>query len=347
MTLNKKSKVTLRDIAAAVNLSPAAVSQILNNKEINYCSEATKERVRQAARDLGYRRNIGYKLMHHQSTGTVGIMIASGFIPQEEHYRTLILELLREFEERSLAAFCHIMPRNEKQALAKVHDYIARGVEHFVFIGCPTGWEKIDEECSRLGITAVFTREFTRRFVANDVTSGLEVIFRHLIGHCGENFKLLCSESWASAPENNRLDALQRIFPELSREKIIEKFIFLTSNPAEGCDLPRWAYETSSKGTADILRKYPDLKGIIFVNDLFAWGGSELLRTENYKKYRNLYLAGCNYNLLMRFTPLNFATVEFDVHAMVQAVADAALSDAPCRKWIPTIPHINVAPNSN
>ena len=86
MTLNKKSKVTLRDIAAAVNLSPAAVSQILNNKEINYCSEATKERVRQAARDLGYRRNIGYKLMHHQSTGTVGIMIASGFIPQEEHY---------------------------------------------------------------------------------------------------------------------------------------------------------------------------------------------------------------------------------------------------------------------
>ena len=47
------ARVSLKEIAATVGLSVASVSEILNNRPNNYSSEATKERVRRVAKEIG------------------------------------------------------------------------------------------------------------------------------------------------------------------------------------------------------------------------------------------------------------------------------------------------------
>ena len=46
---------TLSDVAATAGVSPSTVSRVLNGKGTGFISEATAERVRQAADELGYR----------------------------------------------------------------------------------------------------------------------------------------------------------------------------------------------------------------------------------------------------------------------------------------------------
>jgi DNA-binding LacI/PurR family transcriptional regulator len=52
--MSEAKRVTLSDVAAASGVSPATVSFVLRNSPNQSISPATQERVRQAARDLGY-----------------------------------------------------------------------------------------------------------------------------------------------------------------------------------------------------------------------------------------------------------------------------------------------------
>ena len=56
MTSSRKP-VTIKDIAADLGISPATVSRVLNGRGSELISERTRERVRDSARQLGYRAN--------------------------------------------------------------------------------------------------------------------------------------------------------------------------------------------------------------------------------------------------------------------------------------------------
>ena len=65
-------RVSMRKIAEVAGVSVATVSHVLNNRS-NVCTEATAERIRKVASELGYRVNFGYKLMHSIPTRTVAV----------------------------------------------------------------------------------------------------------------------------------------------------------------------------------------------------------------------------------------------------------------------------------
>ncbi|HTQ09769.1 MAG TPA: LacI family DNA-binding transcriptional regulator [Fimbriimonadaceae bacterium] len=72
--------VTLRDVAARAGVSPVVVSRVLHNKaQAIRVSDATAERVRQAAEELGYRCNVAARNFRAQQTMTIGILHGSGF----------------------------------------------------------------------------------------------------------------------------------------------------------------------------------------------------------------------------------------------------------------------------
>ncbi len=54
----RKKRVTILDIADAVGMSKATVSAVLGNKSHCYASEKTKARIRQVAKEMGYRPNL-------------------------------------------------------------------------------------------------------------------------------------------------------------------------------------------------------------------------------------------------------------------------------------------------
>jgi DNA-binding LacI/PurR family transcriptional regulator len=69
------ARVSLKMLAEYLDLSPATVSFVLNNAPNRSIPEATRERVRAAARKFGYRPNLIARSLRGTNTSTVGILI--------------------------------------------------------------------------------------------------------------------------------------------------------------------------------------------------------------------------------------------------------------------------------
>ncbi|MFM9612454.1 LacI family transcriptional regulator [Streptomyces sp. V2] len=69
------TRPTSRDVARAAGVSQAAVSLVLGDKWRGRVAEATAERVRQAARDLGYRPNLAARNLRLGHTRTVLLVV--------------------------------------------------------------------------------------------------------------------------------------------------------------------------------------------------------------------------------------------------------------------------------
>lgn len=75
-----KSPVTMRDVAQRAGVTPTVVSRVLHNKATSIrVSEATAERVRVAARDLGYRVNVFARNFRERQTNMIGVLHGVGF----------------------------------------------------------------------------------------------------------------------------------------------------------------------------------------------------------------------------------------------------------------------------
>ena len=154
------ARVSLKEIAATVGLSVASVSEILNNRPNNYSSEATKERVRRVAKEMGYQVSFGYKLLRRQKTRTVAIMNSRAQMNDEEHIMALTLRLTTGFDRLGYAAYYNAFSDDAEANLKKVRELIGRGVESFVFLGQPFGQQEIMAELEASGVTVTIIALF-------------------------------------------------------------------------------------------------------------------------------------------------------------------------------------------
>jgi LacI family transcriptional regulator, galactose operon repressor len=71
----KNLTITMRDVAKASGFSPATVSIVLNNAPLaRYIAPATKKRIEETARKLGYRPNVMARFLRSKRTHSVGLM---------------------------------------------------------------------------------------------------------------------------------------------------------------------------------------------------------------------------------------------------------------------------------
>lgn len=69
----QKPETTIHDIAKALNLSASTVSRALKNNPL--ISEATRKRIQEAAREMGYRPNILAANLRTRKTNTIGVIV--------------------------------------------------------------------------------------------------------------------------------------------------------------------------------------------------------------------------------------------------------------------------------
>ncbi len=67
--------VTIQDIASKLNVSNSTVSRVLNGRGLNFISDATRERVLQAASEMGYRPNRLARALATGRTHTIGLAL--------------------------------------------------------------------------------------------------------------------------------------------------------------------------------------------------------------------------------------------------------------------------------
>src|SRR5215469_13615101 len=71
----KSEAVTMRDVANSSGFSPATVSIVLNNAPLaRYIAPATKKKIEETARKLGYRPNAMARFLRSKRTHSVGVM---------------------------------------------------------------------------------------------------------------------------------------------------------------------------------------------------------------------------------------------------------------------------------
>ena len=71
----KNSTVTMRDVATASGFSSATVSIVLNNAPLaRYIAAATKKRIEEAAKKLGYRPNAMARFLRSKRSHSIGVM---------------------------------------------------------------------------------------------------------------------------------------------------------------------------------------------------------------------------------------------------------------------------------
>ena len=73
---SKSQATTMRDVAAQSGFSPATVSIVLNNAPLaRYIAPATKKRIEETAKRLGYRPNVMARFLRSKRTHSIGVLV--------------------------------------------------------------------------------------------------------------------------------------------------------------------------------------------------------------------------------------------------------------------------------
>jgi DNA-binding LacI/PurR family transcriptional regulator len=90
-SLNPRS-ATLRDVAEMVNVSPYTVSVVLNGSRSNTrVSEATREKIRKAAVELGYQPNALARALRRRTTNILGLYFGYGHLEPHDPFHAEVL----------------------------------------------------------------------------------------------------------------------------------------------------------------------------------------------------------------------------------------------------------------
>lgn len=98
----RKTRVTIKDVATAADVSIATVSYVLNNKPGQSISEDTRKKVLQFANLLGYECNIMARYLATGKTNTVAVVTKDIDGLSAQYYFKLITELSRLFHRNSM-----------------------------------------------------------------------------------------------------------------------------------------------------------------------------------------------------------------------------------------------------
>lgn len=181
------SPVTMNDIAARAGVSQATVSFVLNNRRegINI-PQTTRQRVLDAARDLGYRRNQLARAMVTGKSRILGIITVSQ--NNENIVRVLAGALEAANQNDYLIKILHLSYGNiDDSTIARCLEWRVAGA---IVVGLDeTTLEFLDKEFQRVGMAAAFVdnaprRDKAVRVLAND-EQGIRDVLSHLLelGH--------------------------------------------------------------------------------------------------------------------------------------------------------------------
>lgn len=328
-------RVSLKDIAEKTGFSVPTISQILNGKDENYSSESTKKAIRDAARDLGYKANFGYKVMRGYKTKTVSIIISAQRIREEKHIQELILRLVEEFDAGGYSLYMSTSTSNAAENIEKIYELISRGVESFVFIGAPMGDGEIRDILTANAKNFIAYNSHFEKNIYSDSIFGMEAVLRHFLGRGCRNVKLVMDK------ENLRFQGVKNVFPELSEEEITQKYFVLNPTPK----FVPWAFndacfQSGYEATKKITGAKAEIDGLVYLSDYFALGGVKCLLEKGYKIGEDVLVSGYNYVDAVKYSPYPISSVEHDIKSIASLIVENMLSQTACDIAVKPILHM-------
>ena len=324
----KQKRVTLKTIAENAGLSVTAVSQILNNKTVDFCSEANKSRVRKLARELGYRPNVGVKIMRGEPLKSVATVLSMNQMELDDHIQRIILTLFKRYEQLDYSCYFCSGEHNAGQNMRRIQKLLDYGVERFIFIGHPFGMEKLDREIRRYGRMTVY-------YETLPLPAGYAGVYSDTAGAVCEMIELWRREGYkniaffqlAVDPDEQRFLGLCRAFPEYDRTTLQKKMLHLL--PFDIRHSVNFFTESrlcGQQAAERLLAECPDVDAIFLYSDAFAVGAAPVLLEHYRQTGRRIALAGFNYTHAAQSCIYPILSAEHPLEQIVAALMQESAS---------------------
>ena len=121
-------RVTLKDIAAEVNLSKTAISKVLNGRDIRIGPEK-RELIIRTARRLGYRPNFVARSLQNRVTETIGIVVPD---ISNLYYPDIIRSVELKLSSQGYKTIICNTEDNPQRERALIEDLLSRQVDGFI-----------------------------------------------------------------------------------------------------------------------------------------------------------------------------------------------------------------------
>jgi LacI family transcriptional regulator len=266
----KKQQTSLRDLARHLNLSTSTVSRALaDHRDI---SEATKERVRLAARELAYRPNQLAAALRRGHSKTVGVIV-----PHIKGY--FFPAVLNGIERIATREGFNVMMCQSNEDLRReqqnIETMLAAQVEGILVSVSATTFAEVShfELVRRQGVPLVFfdrAPELPQAMavVLDDFQGAFQAV-RHLIEQGCRRLMHLAGPQHLNTSRNRFLG--YRAALEAHGLPFDESFVY---------DLPALTHEAGRQGMLELLQAEPTLDGVFAAYAIPSVGALEVLREQ-------------------------------------------------------------------
>ena len=297
MTSSKKRPLTLRDVSEASGVSEMTVSRVLRNK--GDVSEATRKKVQDAAKQLGYVPNKIAGALASQRVNLVAVIIPSLGNMVFPEVLSGVSEVLEGTDLQPVVGVTDYLPEKEEKVLFEMLSWrpsgvIIAGLEHseatramLEQAGCPVV-EIMDVDGQPVdSCVGISHRRAGRKMAEAIIAAGYK-----RIGFMGTKMPL-------DHRARKRFEGFTRTLGQAGIEIADQEFYSGGSALAKGREM-----------TEAMLKRTPDLDFLYYSNDMIGAGGLLFLQERGIDVPGTIGLAGFNGVELLDGLPIKLATMD-------------------------------------
>lgn len=312
--MHQSKEITIYDLAKALDISPATVSRGL--KDHPAISHATKKRIQEAAREMGYRSNNFASNLRRQKTNTIGVMV-------HELNSSFITSVLSGIEKVTTAAEYDIIiahsSEDYKKEIANASNLFHKRVDGLI-TSLAYNTEKLDhfQPFIQKGIPLIFFDRVEPQYpgtkvVIDNFKAGYEVT-DHLIQQGCKHIVHIAG----SLKRNVYADRLKGYRKALADHKIKADDSLVIEN-----DLSEAA---SIEAARQILAMKPRPDAVFVSNDFAAVVCMQALKEQGIRIPQDIAFAGFNNDAIGRLAEPKLTTIDYPGIQMGEIVASHMIS---------------------
>ena len=292
-TLQKRKRVTIKDVAEACGLALSTVSNALSSK--SYVTEETRKRVEEAAQRLGYRASALARGLRMNRTSAIGVLVADVANPS-------VVDHLRGIDDVAVQKNFSVILCNtdglESRQLMLMQALRDRHVDGIVLISQHCRAPEIRALVSDIPFVLMHRRcgEFPDPYVGTDNRQAIEVVMQHLIGLGHHRIAFV-----QGPPESTTMQERLHTYREIVRRQKIDN--------DENLIVPSNYGSEAGRGAADVIFAMEHRPtAIIASNDMNAFGIMETAHERGIRIPEDMSLVGADDILFAKFWGVNLTT---------------------------------------
>jgi LacI family transcriptional regulator len=294
--------VTIKDVAAATGLSPAAVSYAMRGVQT---SPDTQERVRQAAEELGYTGNAVARALARGRTGLVGVLSGSLQDLGEQRFVENLGRQLAGHDLHMVVVDARGEPDRERMLAHQLADQLVDGLVVSPLDPSDASWDDIGDVLPIVTVGDALAGP-TVGEVLFDNRTGVSLVLEHLHA-LGHRRIAVLTPSRPSTPDR----PAERVVAEVCAELGLEATVVNT----------RHSMEEATEAAAALLARDPRPTAVFCLSDSIACGVYAAAAAQGLAIPGDLSVAGYDNHPIARVLGPPLTSVEWGVPDVAIAAA--------------------------